>query len=344
MYENQDFNTIMERMLNKVSPSINKDEGSFVYTALAPVAVEHEKVYTDMDQMLLNAFADTADREHLIRKASEVGLTPHKATAASWSAELSPDGMQLLQGARFNCGEVNLYVSGKTEKGLWILTSETAGTMANKLNDDIIPIDYIGGFEDMTLVDLIVAGTDEENTEDFRNRYLTYMQTPAASGNQADYYNWAMAVDGVGAAKVQPLASGPGTVKVIITDDKKRAATSALIDKVAEYIEQRRPIGAAVTVVSGAELTIDASASIVLKEGATLDTVREQFSQKFTEYLQNGAFKMSYVGIAYTGNLLIDSEGVEDYSELKLNGGTKNILLQNDEIAVCGRITLEVSG
>lgn len=344
MYENQTFETIMDRMLDQVPSTLAKDEGSFMYSALAPVAIEHEAVYVDMDKVLQNAFADTADREHLIRKAKEIGLAPHKATAAVWSAKLTPEEMTLQTGARFNCGDVNLYVSGKTEDGLWKLTSETAGTIGNKLTDDVIPIDYIGGFVDLTLVDLITAGTDEESTEDFRSRYMTYKQTPAASGNEADYYNWAMAVDGVGAAKVFPLDSGNGTVKVVITDDNRRAASSALIETVKEYIEERRPVGASVTVKSGTEISVGVTAKVVLESGYTLDMVREAFQKAFTEYLQNGAFKLSYVGIAYTGNLLIDTDGVEDYSELKINGGTTNIVMNSDEIAVPGEITLEVDG
>lgn len=39
MYENQTFNTIMQRMLNNVSDDIDKREGSIIYTALAPLAV-----------------------------------------------------------------------------------------------------------------------------------------------------------------------------------------------------------------------------------------------------------------------------------------------------------------
>lgn len=344
MYENNNFASIMDRMLEQVSPSLNKDEGSFIYTALAPVAIEHEMIYTDMNLALQNAFVDTADREHLIRKASENGFTPHKATPATWAAELTPEDMTLLQGTRFNCGDVNLYVSGKTEDGFWKLTAEEAGTLANKLMDDVIPIDYIGGFEDITLKKLLTAGTDDETTEHLRQRYLTYLQTPAASGNEADYYNWAMSVEGVGAAKVFPLASGPGTVTVVITDDNRRAATAPLVSKTKTYIEAHRPVGASVTVKSGTEMSVDVSAKIVMKAGYTLDTIRDEFAKKFTEYLQDGAFQLSYVGMAYTGNLLIRTEGVEDYSTLKINGGTSNIVMESDEIAVCGRITLEVDG
>ena len=50
MYENQTFNTIMQRMLNNVSDDIDKREGSIIYTALAPLALELETYYEALDR------------------------------------------------------------------------------------------------------------------------------------------------------------------------------------------------------------------------------------------------------------------------------------------------------
>ncbi|PKB52312.1 hypothetical protein CRH03_25265 [Clostridium sp. HMb25] len=52
-----------------------------------------------------------------------------------------------------------------------------------------------------------------------------------------------MECNGVGAAKVFPLADGPGTVKVVIADEDRSGASAALINKVKEHIEGLRPIG-----------------------------------------------------------------------------------------------------
>ena len=39
MYENQTFDTIIQRMLNNVDDDIDKREGSVIYTALAPISL-----------------------------------------------------------------------------------------------------------------------------------------------------------------------------------------------------------------------------------------------------------------------------------------------------------------
>lgn len=342
MFETNNYAAIMARMLKRAPTSVNTDEGSFLYTAFGPTAIELAMLYAGMDAYLKEAFADTASRERLIQRAAEIGVQPHAATAAVWVVTLEPAEMTLEQGARFNCGAQNLYVSGKTLNGDYELTCETPGTVGNGIKGELVPIKYISGFKKMQLKELEQAGTDEEETEAFRERYLTYIRTPAASGNAADYYNWAMTVDGVGAAKVFPMQDGPGTVTVVITDGNKKAASESLVTEVKSYIEQRRPVGASVTVKSGAEKAISVSARVVLKAGYTLSGVQSAFKKAFTEYLENGAFTASYVGYAWTGNLLIDTAGVEDYADLKIEGGTGNIKLTAEEIAVCGSVALEV--
>ena len=46
--------------------------------------------------------------------------------------------------------------------------------------------------------------------------------------------------------------------------------------------------------------------------------------------------------LARVGNLLLGIDGVEDYSNLLLNGESGNVALTEEEIAVAGTITLEV--
>ncbi|WP_413462564.1 baseplate J/gp47 family protein [Kingella kingae] len=43
------------------------------------------------------------------------------------------------------------------------------------------------------------------------------MRRPPAGGNQYDYKNWALSVDGVSSAYVYPLRRGLGTVDIAIT-------------------------------------------------------------------------------------------------------------------------------
>ncbi|MFQ8958062.1 MAG: hypothetical protein ACLR6O_04145 [Eubacterium sp.] len=75
MYENQTFNTIMQRMLNNVSDDIDKREGSIIYTALAPLALELETYYEALDEVLTETFADTASYYYLTKRAAERNIS-----------------------------------------------------------------------------------------------------------------------------------------------------------------------------------------------------------------------------------------------------------------------------
>ena len=60
---------ILERMLSRIPDKFDKREGSIIYDALAPAAIELEIMYMELDYILKNVFGDTADREGLIRLA-----------------------------------------------------------------------------------------------------------------------------------------------------------------------------------------------------------------------------------------------------------------------------------
>ena len=146
----------------------------------------------------------------------------------------------------------------------------------------------------------------------------------------------------MGAAKIFPLANGPGTVKVVITSSEQAAAGDSLVELVRNYIEERRPVGAAVSVISAVEKEISITAKVKLKNGVNLGTAQELFLSEFTNFLRGGAFDLTYVSLARTGNLLLNTAGVEDFSDLTLNGQSKNIELTDEEIAVAGSVVLEV--
>ncbi|WP_230478800.1 baseplate J/gp47 family protein [Kingella kingae] len=61
------------------------------------------------------------------------------------------------------------------------------------------------------------GGTDAESDASLLARLLERLRRPPAGGNQYDYKNWALSVDGVSSAYVYPLRRGLGTVDIAIT-------------------------------------------------------------------------------------------------------------------------------
>ena len=70
--------------------------------------------------------------------------------------------------------------------------------------------------------------------------------------------------------------------------------------------------------------------------------MQNAFQAALTDYLHKEALDMSYVSLARVGNLLLETDGVEDYTNLLLNGVSGNVSLAEEEVAVTGTITLEV--
>lgn len=342
MFEENTFETILNRMLDRVSDTMDKREGSVIYDALAPAAVELQLVYLSLDAFLKEVFTDTAGREYLVRRAWERNVQPHAANPAVWKGRFVPAALEVGAGARFNADALNFVVQEKLGDGLYKLSCETPGAVGNNCPGQLIPIEYVNGLQKAELVELLEPGTDEEDTESLRERYLTILRKPSTSGNIYDYYNWTMSCDGVGAAKIFPLAGGPGTVKVVIADQDKSEATPALCRQVKEYIEEQRPIGATVTVTSAVELPVNVMARIRLHNGLNLGEVQTAFLTALTEFLHDNAFELSYVGYARVGNILLETPGVEDYDGLTLNGQAHNIALTDEQIAAAGTVTLEV--
>ena len=116
-------------------------------------------------------------------------------------------------------------------------------------------------------------------------------------------------------------------------------ASSELIEKVKANIEEKRPIGANVTVVSATEKAINVSATVRLSRGYSQSEVETLFKDKLTQYLKEIAFKDTYVSTARLGNLLLDTTGVFDYSDFKVNGAMNNVNLLDTDVPKVGTIS-----
>jgi len=205
-----------------------------------------------------------------------------------------------------------------------------------------LPVESIKNLGTAVLADVLIPGADEESDEALYNRFLEEKNSPATSGNMSDYKRWAKEVAGVGDVKVIPIWNGPGTVKVIIIDSTKRAASTELIDNVYEHIEDVRPIGATVTIVSGKEKNINVTATVTLANGYNIGQVQIAFKELLINYFSSIAFRDTYVSYARIGNLLLETPGIGDYANLLINNSTANIILLDEEIPVLGTVSLEV--
>lgn len=345
MYENMTEELLKQRMLEQTSTY--NDEGGFIYDAIAPVAVELAEMYQSLDEVLKQVFAQTASGEYLEKRCAEFGIYRKAGTKATGQVKfLGNDGTVIPAGTLV-----------QTESGLQFVTKSEVTISSGQAIADIeaveegsqynvpagaiteLPVQIVGVISVIN-EQATTGGTNEEDDASLLNRLLVKVQTPATSGNANHYKLWALEVAGVGDVKVFPLWNGPGTVKVVIIDSNKQPASQEIVNNALNHIEENRPIGASVTVQSATALNINISATIIRDTNYTVEQVLSNVSNKITSYLKSIAFKQSYVSYAQIGSLILDSEGVLDYSNLTINSGTSNITIGDEQVAVLGEVVL----
>jgi len=353
---------IMNRMLKRVPADIDKAEGSFIWDSLAPTAFELFEASLWAQQVLARGFASTTFDEYLDLKVGEYGLTRRPAVKANGSAQflgttgtVIPAGTQVATAADAVTATPSILYETKVQV---VIDSEGAalasiiavepGKQGNVPAGAITIITTpIAGITNVTNVADLLGGADPELDESLLNRFYTKVRNPGTSGNKANYIQWALEIPGVGGVQVESLWNGPGTVRVVLIDTDKRAASQEIVDAVKEYIdptagvgEGRAPIGAKATVSAAEEVPINISAKLTLASGATLQEVKDLITSGSTAYLKTLAFVDPLVRHTRVAAILLDIPPIIDFENLTINGGTANIEIQPDQVAVMGTVSV----
>jgi uncharacterized phage protein gp47/JayE len=348
MYEYKTPEAIMEAMLADVDGSIDKREGSVAYDLLYPAAIELSLAYVELDAVMMLGFADTTEGYWLDLRAGEFGVTRKAAAKA--------EGNVVLTGPANTVVPVDTLLMTDDEEPIYFVTKDevtltngtaTVGAEAQIGGADgnispgritsLAPGDLYGVVT-ATNTQSFSGGADEESDEALQRRLKDRIQKPATSGNANHYLQWAKEVVGVSDAKVYPLWNGPGTVKVVLLSEDKKAPTPTVIDEAKTYIESTRPFGATVTVEGAMEIPLSISAKLTLQPDGDLFAIKAAFEETYTEYLYGLAFTDPVVRYSHVANLILDIPGVLDYSQLTINGGTSNARISDGRVAIKGTV------
>ena len=353
MFEEMSYQGLLERMLARIPDKFDKREGSVIYDALAPAAMELQLMYLGLEGILRELFADTASREYLIRRAAERGIVPLPATYAVLKGEFVPATVEIPIAARFRCGEHAYSVVEKIWDGEYKLECETVGSAGNTVFGTLIPIDYIAGLEGCELAELLIPGEDEEETEHFRKRYFQGLDSQAYGGNVADYREKTVAIQGVGGVKVYPAWNGGGSVKLVVISSEYRIPSEELVKFVQEEIDPPAcsgngygiaPIGHHVTVVPVGGKNIDLEFQFAYQDGYGFDSVKEDVEEAVDAYFceLSRAWADSerlIVRVSRLESRILEVKGILDITETRLNGKPQNVILGEDEIAIRGTVS-----
>lgn len=347
--------SIKQDILAELSGTVETREGSYANTLVSPAAYQMWLTYQLVPYFLQMAFPDDSSGEFIDSRAADFGLyrTAGEKAAVTLRFERAGSG---------ETPEVPAGTRAYTEDGLGFVTTEGAvwadgyaeaaaqaesqGRMYNVAAESITVMGRnLPGIAGVTNPEAAYGGTDEETDAALLARYREHLQRPASSGNKNHYIAWAKEVSGVGHAACVPLWNGPGTVKVILGGPDMAPVDSAVVTAAAAHIEAERPIGAAVTVVSALAKVINVTATVTLAAGTAAADVQRQLTAALTEMFGKFPFGAEKL-IRYSRclALLLDCDGVEDYSVFRINGGQANLTAEVQETPTVGTVTITAGG
>ena len=348
MFSNQTYENIKQRILDNIDINIDKREGSFTQNMISPLSQELAKIYIEQEDLVNMAFIRNGFFNYLDLKCEEYGIVRKEGTKSVGEVVfIGENGVSIENGTILSCNNLYYVVLNDADivgnQAELVVEALEVGKQYNLLaNTKLSSSEPINGITDIYVKSDITNGTNAETDEELRDRFFTTIKKSYTSGNVAHYETWTLEVEGVGSCKVYPLKNGNGTVEIVITNSDMLGASSELIESVKANIEEKRPIGANVSVVSATEKAINITANITLSVGYELMEVKQLFEEKLKEYLKEISFKSSYVSTAKLGNLLLDIDGVYDYTDFKVNNAINNVPLEDTEVPKVGTISLEV--
>lgn len=345
-------------MLDTVTADVDKREGSVIYDALAPAAMELAETYFYMDLLLQRTFADTADGEDLDKRVGEFGVIREEATFAVRIALITNDDGGLHDsvpvGSLFRLNDITYQITEMIDAGNYKVLARTAGAIGNNDFGDLIPVEPIDRLGRAELAEVLIPGADEETDEDLRDRYFEVVNEPAFGGNISDYKRKINAIDGVGGTKVFPAWQGGGTVKCTFIASDYSTPTSQLIESVQTYVDPEvnqgmgigiAPIGHQVTITGVQGLVINVETTVTLQTGVTIGQIQSEIENVIKEYLLTLRKEWAGQGQLVVRTSQIDSRmltiaSIEDVSSTKLNGSADNITFGEEEVPNVGTVTI----
>lgn len=324
-------------------------EGGLLNIILAPGAYVFWEALQALRAQVPISFVDETSGAYIDKAAAAYGITRKPGTPASVDVTftgtanavvpagtmcVTADGLGFLTDEELTLGEGG--------SGTVSATSDDVGAVYNVPAQAIVTTqESVAGVSGVTNDAAATGGTDPETDAALFARLDAYRKKPPTSGNDRHYYQWALEVNGIGAASVIRCWDGPGTVKVIVADMELRPVEEDKVDEVAAYIETQRPVTAEVTVESAEGVGVQVAVTVETDGTVSKPATEQALTDRLAEYLGTLAFQTG-AEVVYNRVLAIvmGLDGVTDCSGLTVNGGTANVPLDADEVPLLGTVTV----
>ena len=365
--EDQGIDKLHKEMMTVLPENIDKSEGGHPWNLSRPSAylgayfaqfIVPEAIKLIFPQFSED-YADIMD-EH----AKNRGLVRKTATAATGEIVVTgPEGTIIPKGSAFSTASVNgePAVEFKTTEEATINNDGTATVGIEAVNAGsvgnvpagtiILKANQISGISSVTNEKETSGGTEEETTESLQQRIMDYDAAKGVSfvGSPSDYRRWALEVNGTGNAIVIDPTDDSGLIKIVLTDSNGAPANEELRQAVYNHIMRPDAPSERLAPVNGGNIQVIAPETVEITISATVETDGTDISTikaALVEALTNYVVEASEDGeIRYTKvyAILSNTPGVEDFSSLLLNGGTRNIALTDTQVLTVSQETITIT-
>lgn len=341
---------ILQEMIESIDSKFDTSKGSFVYDILNAGAIKFANYDKSIDESLEKRFVTTSSGKYLEYNAKDHGVT--KKTSKQSTGVVTVEGKvgaTVKKGDNVATDNVNFEFTQNRVIGNdgYVDVPVKCITYGSIGNVPAGAIKYfpktIDGLYAVTNKEAIDNGYDDEDETSLKERFFKKVQTPATSGNPAQYEEWAESLDSVGKAKCIRCWNGNGTVKVIIVDANMQPASQEICNEVKEYIESVRPACSGdLTVVSATDIDIILKAKLVLtSDGISKSDVIKSIKDNITTYLKKTALGSNHVSYSKIGGIIQATEGIEEYTNLLINNDISNVNIGEEEVATLGVVEFE---
>lgn len=352
MFENITEEQILTRMLSRVSSALDKRQSSMIYNSTAPAALELINMYVALDETLNEAFIDTMSLDNLKRKGEELGVTYKEASPTKVKFQADAE---VPVGSQFRQGDYTFTITQKLSDFVYYADCDVAGAGSNVCMGDVIMTRNYPNLTSAKIIEISVEGEDDEDVETYRNKLLANSDTETFGGNIGDYKAKVGSIEGVGGVKVYSGTkwNGGGTVKIVFTTSSYNVPSQTLVDQVQTKIDPQvnagegigiAPIGHVVTCLGASAATINITADFTYSDSSynlefCLPNMQLAIEEYFLKLNQDWEDRANItVRVADIISYLMDVEGVVDVQNVKLNGSTNNIIVDEDSLVVRGTI------
>lgn len=354
---------IQNRMLAKISASLDKRDGSLIQSVIGALAFAIQGYYYDLQSAEEDGFITTAEGEALDKKCAERAITRKSATYAirkgKFDLEVGIDTLfNTMSGKDSLQYKTTSFLEKKDNFYYYEMVCQTAGIVGNGYEGSLTASSYIANLKVAQLEDIISPGEDIETDENLRNRYILSLREKPFAGNLSAYISELRTQEGVGAVQVYPFWQGGGTVLISFLDSEFNIPSEELIKKIQDYICPPEadeatpsangyglaPIGAKVTVKAPTKFDINITGNILIGTDYILNDVITEIKASIEDYLlsirKKWADRISDKEIKYISSityaritaLIMNCKGVLNISNILVNGSVKDIeLIENKE-------------